>query len=84
MRIFKMFFLVGAFACAFSVGAMSVEILKKEPGRGQLKAGNSVFVDDGSCPAGQVAQISAGAGAGDSGNAHKAAPRTRRCVPRPS
>ena len=83
MRGFVKLIFVCGLTLGFSTSAWSIDILKKEPGRGQLKAGNSVYVDDGTCPAGQVSQVSAGAGSGDSGNAHKSAPRTRRCVPRP-
>ena len=41
-------------AAALAAPASAVEILRKEPGRGQIKAGNSVFVDGGKCPSGQV------------------------------
>ena len=75
--------LAAAFALALAAPASPVEILKKVPGRGQIKAGNSVFVDDGKCPSGQISQVFAGAGSGDSGNAHAAAGRTRKCVARP-
>jgi hypothetical protein len=49
-------------------------VLHAEPGPGQLKAGQRVLVDDGSCPAGQVREVR---GASD-----PSGQRTRRCVKR--
>jgi hypothetical protein len=50
-------------------------ILKSEPAKGTLPAGKTVLVDDGSCPAGQVKQVT-GATAGT--------PRLKECVPMPA
>ena len=69
----------------FSAAAWSVEILKKDPPLGQMKTGAPVYVDDGTCPKGQVNEVSAGAYAGAGKTQREtAAQRTRRCVPRPS
>ncbi len=49
-------------------------VLKAEPPKGGLKTGQKVLVDDGSCPAGQVKQVTGG-----SSNT----PRLKECVPMP-
>ena len=35
-------------------------VLKSEPGEGQLRSGQRVLVDDGSCPAGQIKEVVGG------------------------
>ena len=35
-------------------------VLKSEPGEGQLRPGQRVLVDDGSCPAGQIKEVVGG------------------------
>ncbi len=35
-------------------------ILKKEPREGSIRAGRSVLVDDGTCPVGQIKQVTFG------------------------
>ena|SRR5271155_6044764 len=47
-------FTVGLFATANPTLA---EVLKTEPPMGQLREGQTVFVDDGSCPVGQIKQV---------------------------
>ncbi|MDR7144155.1 DUF6719 family protein [Rhizobium sp. BE258] len=49
-------------------------ILKEEPAKGTLPTGKKVLVDDGTCPPGQVKQVT-GATAGN--------PRIKECVPMP-
>ena len=86
MHLFRTFVLAAAATFSLASAAYSVEILKREPNRAQLKPGVPVFVDDGSCPKGQVAEIvAATAASGGKGQvaAGNATP-TRRCVPRPS
>jgi uncharacterized protein DUF6719 len=65
--------------------AFAVEILKKEPLVGAMRPGTPVYVDDGTCPKGQVKEVLSGV-MGGSGKSARAVqmPRTRRCVPRPS
>jgi hypothetical protein len=65
---------------AAPTGAWS-EILKKEPAMGALKEGQSVYVDDGSCPAGKVMLVTGGNHVKAGGT--KQIERSRRCVPRP-
>ncbi|QFY63020.1 hypothetical protein FZ934_22105 (plasmid) [Rhizobium grahamii] len=49
-------------------------ILKAEPPKGTLATGQKVLVDDGSCPAGQVKQVT---------GATPGTPRIKECVPMP-
>lgn len=53
-------------------------ILTREPDPGELRLGQRVYVDDGTCPAGQIKEV-AGARLTSSGIA-----RTRQCVARNS
>ncbi len=57
-------------------------VLTEAPGRGALREGQRVLVDDRSCPAGQVREIIGGSNAGQRGGG-SAAPRQSRCIPRP-
>jgi len=54
--------------------AAAQAVVKREPPSGALKRGSVVLVDDGSCPAGQIKEVSAAAGT--------EARRSRRCVPK--
>lgn len=56
------------------------QILKKEPAMGKLKPGQTVLVDDGVCPKGQVRQVTGGNHVKVGGTMH--VERTRQCVPR--
>lgn len=44
----------------FLVARADAALLKSEPGEGQLRPGERVLVDDGSCPAGQIKQVIGG------------------------
>jgi len=58
-----------------AVGLASCQtILKQEPAKGTLATGKKVLVDDGTCPAGQVKQVTGST----PGN-----PRIKECVPMP-
>lgn len=50
--------------------------LKSEPGPGKLAYGSKVLVDDGTCPAGQIKQVTGG------NNAMKI-PRKKECITAP-
>jgi hypothetical protein len=52
-------------------------VLKEEPARRALKSGQVVLVDDGSCPAGQLKELTGGKGEGEG-----SVRRTPRCVPK--
>ena len=58
-------------------GAQAQRVLQQEPPPGGLDFREVVFVDDGSCPAGQIKRVSGGKGRGASG-----IERIRQCVPR--
>jgi hypothetical protein len=57
-------------------GLAEVEILKKEPPAGQVRYGKIVYVDDGTCPRGEIKEITGG-------HQEKSIPRKVRCVKRP-
>jgi hypothetical protein len=58
------------------------EIVKTEPPKGALVKGAYVYLDNGSCPKGQLMKVTGGAFAGGGKNGRGvAAPRTRQCVP---
>jgi hypothetical protein len=66
-----------------TVGTMSpaaAEILKQEPPMGQLREGQTVLVDDGTCPAGQIKQVVGGNHVKVGGTKHIV--RTSRCIPK--
>lgn len=65
-----------ALAAAASVGVARAEIVSREQDIPDLRLGQKVMVDDGSCPAGQIKEVQ-GAQMTTSG-----VQRTRKCVPR--
>ena len=71
LRIFSMA-IAGVLLTGVSAEA---QILKREPAEGGLRPGQIVLVDDGSCPRGQVLEVTAAANRNQG--------RARRCVPRP-
>jgi hypothetical protein len=80
MRILK-FSIVACFLALSTVttAADESQILSKEPSTGALHTGETVLVDDGTCPKGQIKEVRSehnpkqGSGAA----------RRRRCVPDP-
>lgn len=77
--------LIAGLALAFSsVGAAAQGILKKEPGQGILWQGEIVFVDDGSCPPGQIKMV-IGSGRPKNEIVLDSSPRdSKRCIVRPN
>ena len=63
---------------ASALSLFAVTILTREPDPGELRLGQRVYVDDGTCPAGQIKEV-AGAKLTSSG-----VMRSRQCVPRNS
>ena len=55
--------------------AFAQAVLKEEARRNPLKHGEVVLVDDGSCPAGQIKEVTGG-----KADAAKQLNRTRRCM----
>jgi len=58
------------------VARAKIEYLKEEPPKETLRQGDVVYVDDGTCPAGEVKEVTGG-------NSRKSIPRKVRCVKRP-
>jgi len=56
----------------------SAEVLKREPPMGKLMPGQIVYVDDGSCPKGQIKKVTGGDHVKVGGRYH--IERTRVCV----
>jgi len=61
---------------ASSGSQASGEFLNQDPPKGSLQYGQIAYVDDGSCPAGEVKEVTGGSD-------RKSVPRTVRCVKRP-
>jgi hypothetical protein len=78
MPILSVVGLAIAACCADS--AMAAQVLKKEPAMGQLQEGQVVLVDDGTCPAGRIKQVTGGNHVKAGGR--KYIERQRKCVPR--
>ncbi|WP_137178258.1 DUF6719 family protein [Roseomonas sp. AR75] len=57
-------------------------IVTQTPAPGTLRQGERVWVDDGSCPAGQIREIVGGSNRTQSGATIPGQPRQIRCVPR--
>ncbi len=69
-----------ALAITVSLSPAQAEVLKKEPPMGQLREGQTVLVDDGSCPAGQIKEVIGGNHVSVGGTKHIL--RTRKCIPK--
>jgi hypothetical protein len=72
--------LVFAVALSAIANPALAEVLKREPPMGQLREGQTVLVDDGSCPAGQIKEVVGGNHVKVGGTKHIV--RTHRCIPR--
>lgn len=51
---------IAAIAVLASVSEASAQTVKREPPLGQLKPGQTILVDDGSCPKGQIKRVVGG------------------------
>jgi hypothetical protein len=67
---------LAAFAIFMQSSAMAAQPLSSEPAAGQLRLGQRVKVDDGTCPAGQIKEV-----AGTKMTSSGVVP-ARKCVPR--
>jgi len=63
-----------------AISAASDVVLKQEPPIGQMREGQRVLVDDGSCPPGQIKEVIGGNYVKVGGT--KDIERTRRCIQR--
>ena len=78
---------------ASASAAATLPVLAKDPAEGHLRAGERVLVDDGSCPAGQIKELTGGTNrkcpadvdVHDTTQCHPTtgAKRTSRCIARP-
>ena len=68
-------------AVLVTTGAQA-QILKREPGTGQLRCGKVVRVDDNSCPKGKITQIVGGCNRIGPTSAVAGGARQKSCVPR--
>jgi hypothetical protein len=75
-----LFAIVSAGALSAVVSPSPAKTLKSEPPMGQLREGEIVLVDDGSCPVGQIKEVIGGNHVKVGGNKHIL--RTRKCIPR--
>ena len=76
LHIFSAATLVAVICLLPTVCRAGVEYLKEEPPKGTIPFGKVVYVDDGTCPSGQVKEITGG-------DQRKSIPRKVRCVKRP-
>jgi hypothetical protein len=63
-------------------GLCNAQVLKKEPGAGQLPAGSVVLVDDGTCGKGKIKQVTGGSNMSGGQMVAGGSPRTRKCIPK--
>jgi len=80
-RLMKMYALASAATLFFAVSLpcqsqAKVDYLKEEPAKNTLPYRKVVYVDDGTCPKGEVKEITGG-------SQGKSIPRTVRCIKRP-
>jgi len=80
MRKALLIAIVSAGALSALSSASPAEVLKREPPMGQLREGQIVLVDDGSCPPGQIKEVIGGNHVKAGGT--KQILRTRKCIPR--
>ena len=58
------------------LGCAETQYVKEKPATGDIPYGKVVYVDDGTCPKGEVKEVTGG-------SQDKSIPRTVRCVKRP-
>ena len=76
-RLLVLIALIGSTGFA---GSVSAQVVKREPAMGAMKEGEVVFVDDGSCPKGQIKRVVGGNHTKVGGT--KQIIRTQSCVSR--
>jgi hypothetical protein len=74
--LLKAFCVLAAFGIFAQLPAMAAQPLSSEPAPGQLRLGQRVKVDDGTCPAGQIKEVT-----GTKMTSTGVVP-ARKCVPR--
>ena len=74
-------FVCGALLAVLVAGAAkAVQVVKKEPPMGRMTLGQKLLVDDGSCPAGQIKEVTGGDHVKVGGKQHIV--RASRCIAR--
>lgn len=64
-------------------GASAAQKMSKEPAEGELRPGQKVLVDDGSCPTGHIKEVTGGSNRNQAPGAPTTGiPRQRNCVKR--
>ena len=76
--------LIIVLAYAVSSAAEAQRVLKSEPQAGSLAEREIVLVDDGTCPADQIKEVTGGSNHKASGGRQIGTPRTMKCIPRPA
>ena len=67
----------------YNHSASAAQKMSKEPAEGDLRPGQKVLVDDGTCPAGQIKEVTGGSNRNQIQAAATAGmPRQRNCVKR--
>jgi Family of unknown function (DUF6719) len=66
------------------LGAEPEKTVKREPPKGQLRAGQCVLVDDGECGIGRIKRVCSGTGRNPDGSKSEkpTSARIRTCIPR--
>lgn len=62
--------------------AAAQQIYSREPAKGLIRPGQKVLVDNGSCPRGQILEVTGGTNPGLRGRHGQSTERERRCIPR--
>ena len=76
-------FLAAAMIFATLHGASAATRMNREPAEGDLRPGQKVLVDDGTCPVGQIKEVTGGSNRNQIQTAPAAGmPRQRQCVKR--
>lgn len=66
-------------------GAYAASVLRQEPPKGKLPAGENVLVDNGRCPHGKILQVTGGSDHSlRTGNTRGGSNRSYKCVVRPA
>ena len=69
--------MLGLFLSMCPSASAAIEVLKEDPPKNALPRGKVVYVDDGTCPADMIKEITGG-------NQEKGIPRKVQCVKRPN
>jgi hypothetical protein len=72
-----------ALAAVAATAASAQGIMRREPAAGQLRAGDIVFVDDGTCPKGQIKKVTGGSNVGNNVAGMVGRNRHKECIKRP-